>query len=73
MNTRTISIDLLQAKFSEVSRYLSIKAVDGHGVDSVSDMFGNGGLTVLELVEELWIGDFNIPETLLPERNDDKI
>tara|TARA_B100001113_G_scaffold86943_1_gene69492 strand:+ start:38086 stop:41064 length:2979 start_codon:yes stop_codon:yes gene_type:complete len=51
---------------------VSIKAVDGNGVDSVSiDMFGNGGgLTVLELVEELWIGDFIIPEAFTPgERN----
>ncbi|MGB1435925.1 MAG: hypothetical protein ACPG8U_00170 [Candidatus Thalassarchaeaceae archaeon] len=51
---------------------VSIKAVDGHGVDSVSiDMFGNGGgITVLELVEELWIGVFTIPEAFTPgERN----
>ncbi|MBK64673.1 MAG: hypothetical protein CMB47_04025 [Euryarchaeota archaeon] len=51
---------------------VSIKAVDGNGVDSVSiDMFGNGGgLTVLELVGELWIGDFIIPEAFTPgERN----
>ncbi|MFL2957880.1 MAG: choice-of-anchor X domain-containing protein [Candidatus Thalassarchaeaceae archaeon] len=51
---------------------VSIKAVDGHGVDSVSiDMFGNGGgITILELVEELWIGVFNIPEAFTPgERN----
>ena len=51
---------------------VSIKAVDGHGVDSVSiDMFGNGGgITVLELVEESWIGVFTIPEAFAPgERN----
>ncbi|MAS01550.1 MAG: hypothetical protein CMA42_05250 [Euryarchaeota archaeon] len=51
---------------------VSIKAVDGHGVDSVSiDMFGNGGgITVLELVEELWTGVFTIPEAFTPgERN----
>ena len=51
---------------------VSIKAVDGHGVDSVSiDMFGNGGgITVLQLVEELWIGVFTIPEAFTPgERN----
>ena len=51
---------------------VSIKAVDGNGVDSVSiDMFGNGGgLNVLELVEESWIGDFIIPEAFTPgERN----
>ena len=70
---RMISIDFTPSQvFRGEQVSVSIKAVDGHGVDSVSiDMFGNGGgLTVLELVEELWIGDFNIPETFTPgERN----
>ena len=70
---RMLSIDFtpIQAfRGEQVS--VTINAVDGHGVDSVSiDMFGNGGgLTVLELVEELWIGDFTIPEAFAPgERN----
>ncbi len=70
---RMISIDFTPSQvFRGEQVSVSIKAVDGHGVDSVSiDMFGNGGgLTVLELVEELWIGDFNIPEAFTPgERN----
>ncbi|MBD50943.1 MAG: hypothetical protein CMB08_03350 [Euryarchaeota archaeon] len=70
---RMLSIDFTPDQvFRGEKVSVSIKAVDGHGVDSVSiDMFGNGGgLNVLELVEESWIGDFIIPEAFTPgERN----
>jgi hypothetical protein len=70
---RMLSIDFTPGQvFRGEQVSVSIKAVDGHGVDSVSiDMFGNGGgLVVLELVGELWIGDFTIPEAFTPgERN----
>tara|TARA_B100001564_G_scaffold159708_1_gene134283 strand:- start:629 stop:3520 length:2892 start_codon:yes stop_codon:yes gene_type:complete len=70
---RMLSIEFTPSQvFRGEQVFVSIKAVDGHGVDSVSiDMFGNGGgITVLELVEELWTGVFTIPEAFTPgERN----
>ncbi len=47
---------------------ITIKASDGHGVESVVvDLLGNGGvLTSLDLVGENWVGDFILPESFIP-------
>ena len=66
---RMLSIEFLPNQvFRGENVSVSINAIDGHGVDSVViDMFGNGGgITSLQLDEDLWVGDFIVPETFTP-------
>lgn len=66
---RMISIELTPGQaFRGDQVFVSINATDGHGIDSISiDMFGNGGgITALEKVEGLWIGNFIVPEAFSP-------